>query len=171
MSSYEQKNPADISIDELVPAIKRYLKEVTKKQINFIYHGTYNVFEISSQFILRVPDIEFRNKEGLDLIKNEYKILNFLRDKLPLKTPTILNIHESEELPFIIAEKIPGVSLENIIMEISDEKKVKLGKKIGEFLNVLHSNALLQGYFKFHLKNIHRHKFTKLPKTLGKSGS
>ncbi|HUT82872.1 MAG TPA: aminoglycoside phosphotransferase family protein [Candidatus Bathyarchaeia archaeon] len=166
MSSYEENNPADITIDELFPTVQKYLKEITKEQINFIYHGTYNVFDINSQFMLRVPDIEFRNFEGLNLIRSENKILSFLKDKLPLKIPSILYINGSEDLPFIITKKIPGISLSNILSEISDEKKIKIAKKIGEFLNVLHSEALLQSYYKFFSKSLPMNTFANLPKTL-----
>ncbi|NHJ85982.1 MAG: aminoglycoside phosphotransferase family protein [Asgard group archaeon] len=166
MSSYEQNNPVDISIDEIFPIVQNYLKDVTKEQIKFIYHGTYNVFDINSQYMLRVPDIAFRNNEGLDIIRHENKMLTFLKDKLPLTIPSILFMHESKNLPFIITKKIPGVSLSNILRDLPNEDKTRLGKKIGEFLNVLHSEELLLNYHKSFAKGIHKYKSTRLARTL-----
>ncbi|NHJ06323.1 MAG: aminoglycoside phosphotransferase family protein [Candidatus Heimdallarchaeota archaeon] len=142
MSFYEEKNPADISIEEILPSIKNYLPEINDKSIRFFYHGTYNVFDIKNEYILRVADREFRNNIGLEMIRRESRLLNFLQKKFDLSLPEILFIHESEKIPFSIHKKIPGKSLVFVIQNLSNSQKKSIGAKIGQFLSILHSEEL-----------------------------
>jgi len=90
MSFYEEKNPADITIEELLPFVRKFLPDVSPESIRFFYHGTYNVFEIESEYLLRVADRDFRNAHGLEMLQRESKILDFLSYRLPLAVPRII---------------------------------------------------------------------------------
>ncbi|MCK5159169.1 MAG: hypothetical protein KAR08_08430, partial [Candidatus Heimdallarchaeota archaeon] len=102
MSFYEEMNPADITVEEILPFVKKFLPNIQSKSIHFFYHGTYNVFEINQKYILRVADREFRNTRGLEMLRREFKILSFLRKRLPISIPEILYLHDSKEIPFSI---------------------------------------------------------------------
>lgn len=146
MSFYEEMNPADISVDEVLPIVKDFLPDIEAASIRFFYHGTYNVFEINNRYILRVADREFRNKLGLDMLKRETKILDFLRNKLPLDIPKILFINESNEIPLSIHQKIPGKSLTYVIQQMTLNQKISISADIGKFLSILHSKDLKNDY-------------------------
>jgi aminoglycoside 2''-phosphotransferase len=142
MSFYEARNPADISVEKVLPHVKNFLPNIEAENIRFFYHGTYNVFEISNKYILRVSDRGFRNKQGLDMLRMELRILNFLRLKLPIEIPKMLFFNESAEIPFSIHEKIPGKSLTFVIQQFNEEQKTSISTEIGKFLSILHSRNL-----------------------------
>ncbi|MCG3252418.1 MAG: aminoglycoside phosphotransferase family protein [Candidatus Heimdallarchaeota archaeon] len=148
MSFYEEMNPADISVDEVLPFVRKFLPDVQSESIHFFYHGTYNVFEIDKKYILRVADREFRNKQGLEMLRKEHEILDFIRNKVLLSIPEILYLHDSIEIPFTIHKKIPGKSLVFISPQLTKEKKKKVGLEIGRFLSILHSVELKNDYLK-----------------------
>lgn len=139
MSFYEEQNPADISVKEILPYVKRFLPNIQSNSIRFFYHGTYNVFDLNDNFILRIPDREFRNEEGLEMLQREMKVLDFLRDKIDISIPKILYLHESNELPFSIHKKIPGKSLVFVFNQLNNQQKKDIGVIIGQFLSILHS--------------------------------
>ena len=142
MTFYEEQNPADISIQEIFPYIKRYLPNIQPNSIHFFYHGTYNVFDLNNDFILRVPDREFRNEKGLEMLQREAKVLDFLQDKIELTIPKIIHLHDSEEIPFSIHKKIPGKSLVFVFNQLNNQQKKNIGATIGQFLSKLHSEEL-----------------------------
>ncbi|MCK5046187.1 MAG: aminoglycoside phosphotransferase family protein, partial [Candidatus Heimdallarchaeota archaeon] len=116
------------------------------KSIHFFYHGTYNVFEINQKYILRVADREFRNTRGLEMLRREFKILSFLRKRLPISIPEILYLHDSKEIPFSIHQKILGKSLVFVSNQLSSDQKKKIGAEIGKFLSSLHSEILMKDF-------------------------
>ncbi|NHJ49355.1 MAG: aminoglycoside phosphotransferase family protein, partial [Asgard group archaeon] len=140
---------ADITVDEIIPEIRKFFPGINKDSINFFYHGTYNVFDINNKYILRVADRAFRNSIGLDMLKKESEVIDFLRDKLPLPIPKLLHINESSLIPFSIHEKIPGKSLVFVIDDFTIDQKVKIGTKVGKFLSVLHSKELVDKYMNY----------------------
>ena len=142
MSFYEEMNPADITVEEILPHVRKFLPNIHKKSIHFFYHGTYNVFEIDQKYILRVADREFRNTRGLEMLRREINILNFLQNRFTLSIPEILYLHDSSEIPFSIHQKIPGESLVFVSNQLSSNQKKKIGEEIGGFLSVLHSEDL-----------------------------
>ncbi len=146
MAFYEEMNPADITVEEILPFVKKFLPNIQTKSIHFFYHGTYNVFEINQKYILRVADREFRNTKGLEMLRREFKILSFLQKRLPLLIPEILYLYDSEEMPFSIHKKIPGKSLVFISDHLSSNHKKKIGAEIGKFLSGLHSDVLMKDF-------------------------
>ena len=142
MSFYEEMNPADITVEEILPHVRKFLPNIQTKSIQFFYHGTYNVFEINQKYILRVADREFRNTRGLEMLRREYKILSFLQNRLPLSIPKILYLYDSSKIPFSIHQKIPGKSLVFVSNQLSSNQKKKIGEEIDRFLSVLHSEDL-----------------------------
>ncbi|MCK5183467.1 MAG: aminoglycoside phosphotransferase family protein [Candidatus Heimdallarchaeota archaeon] len=146
MSFYEEMNPADITVEEILPFVKKFLPNIQSKSIHFFYHGTYNVFEINQKYILRVADREFRNTRGLEMLRREFKILSFLRKRLPISIPEILYLHDSKEIPFSIHQKILGKSLVFVSNQLSSDQKKKIGAEIGRFLSSLHSEILMKDF-------------------------
>ncbi|MHA1124722.1 MAG: phosphotransferase family protein [Candidatus Heimdallarchaeota archaeon] len=146
MTFYEEKNPADITVEELLPFVRKFLPDVSQDSINFFYHGTYNVFEIKNEYILRVADRDFRNAHGLDMLLRESKILDFLSYRLPLAVPRILHLNDSSSLPFSIHKKIPGKSLIFETQKLTVNQKVKIAAEIGKFLSKLHTEEIKEDY-------------------------
>jgi aminoglycoside 2''-phosphotransferase len=142
MSFYEARNPADITADEILPFVQDFLPNIKAEEICFFYHGTYNVFEICNKYILRVSDRDFRNKQGMDMLRRESRIINFLRLKLPIEIPKILFLNDSIEFPLSIHHKIPGKSLTFVIEQFSKKQKNSISAEIGKFLSILHSKNL-----------------------------
>ena len=146
MSFYEEKNPADITVEELLPFVRKFLPDISAKHFSFFYHGTYNVFEIQNEYILRVADREFRNAHGLEMLQRESKILDFLSYRLPLAIPRMIHLNDSSSLPFSIHKKIPGKSLVFESQKLSIKKKEKIATEIGKFLSKLHSEEMKEEY-------------------------
>ncbi|NHJ84590.1 MAG: phosphotransferase [Asgard group archaeon] len=152
MPFFEERNPADITIAEIIPPLKNYFPEINKEDIRFFYHGTYNVFLIKDDYILRVPDRFFRNKKGLVMLQKESQLLSFLNGRVPLPIPQYIYLNNSSTIPFSIHKIIPGVSLNRIYMDLTNENKFTIAKTIADFLNVLHSPDMLTSYSKeFHI--------------------
>lgn len=143
MSFYEEKNPADVSLNEILPYVRKFLPKLQVESIHFFYHGTYNVFEIENKYILRVADREFRNIQGLEMLRRESTILNFFQERFALSIPKILYLHDKQDLPFSIHNKIPGKSLVYVIQQLTDTQKERIGGEIGRFLSLLHSKELM----------------------------
>ncbi|MHA1476337.1 MAG: phosphotransferase family protein [Promethearchaeota archaeon] len=133
---FEENNPSDISISIVHTALKEFFP------VNFFYHGTYNVFQIENRFIARFPDKSLRNAKGAQLIKNEIDILNLLSTYLSFNIPKPLHFSLNIENPFMVYEKIPGISLSKCFNEIKNSKKEKIAHQIADFLSELHSLRL-----------------------------
>ena len=148
MCFYEEKNPADVTIEEVLPYVKEFLPGIEKENIHFFYHGTYNVFDIDQEYILRVADREFRNSKGLEMLRREANILSFLHNLVDVQIPHIHSINEKDIMPFSIYRKISGRSLVFIINNFNKKQKLEIGKEIGKFLSVLHSEDMKNKYIK-----------------------
>ena len=138
MSFFEETNPSDISFSQVFQSIKLYLPKIEKKNIKFLYHGTYNVFSVMDKFIFRFPDVHLRNSKGVQLIKREVEILRILCSHLDLPIPNPIFISTNENNPFMAYEKLKGVSLNTIFNQIPINEKIKVAKEIGTFLSQLH---------------------------------
>jgi len=139
---FEENNPSDISISMVHSALTEFFPNLSKKNINFFYHGTYNVFQIENRFIARFPDRTLRNEKGSQLIKNEIDILNLLRTFLSFQIPKPLHFSLNKENPFMVYEKIPGISLSKCFKELKTTQKQKIAHQIADFLSELHSLRL-----------------------------
>ncbi len=139
---FEENNPSDISISMVHSALQEFLPNLSKKSINFFYHGTYNVFQVENRFIARFPDKTLRNEKGALLIKNEIDILNLLGNFISFPIPKPLYYSLNFENPFMVYAKIPGVSLSRCFNEIKNTQKQKIAQQIADFLSELHSLRL-----------------------------
>ncbi|MHA1211417.1 MAG: phosphotransferase family protein [Candidatus Heimdallarchaeota archaeon] len=148
MAFYEETNPADITVEELLPFVRKYFPDIQAKSLKFFYHGTYNVFDINQSFILRVADREFRNDIGLIMLKREAKVLEFLQNRFSLAIPKPLYIHESTKMPFSIHKKIPGKSLVFVSQNLTSLQKENVAAEIGIFLSKFHSKELKEDFLK-----------------------
>ena len=146
MMFYEEQNPKDISISQMLPVINKFLPNTNKNDIKFLYHGTYNVFEVKNDYIFRIPDESLRNTKGIQLIQREDKILLLLSPNLSISIPDPKFVNLNENTPLMGYKKISGISLSKYIYEIDNMCLIKLAKSIGRFLNQLHNKMLVEIY-------------------------
>ena len=139
MALYEEKNPEDISISQVLPIINIFLPDVTLKGLKFLYHGTYNVFEVEKRYIFRIPDKSLRNNKGIQMIEKEKEILQLLKPNLSISIPDPIFLNLDEKVPSMGYEKLPGVSLSKCIRKFDSKCLKKLARAIGAFLSQLHS--------------------------------
>ncbi|MBN2154702.1 MAG: aminoglycoside phosphotransferase family protein [Candidatus Lokiarchaeota archaeon] len=141
MALFEETNPCDIDINELISTLKKHYTVVEKKDLRFFYHGTYNVFEFKD-FILRVPDVTFRNQKGIQLIQEEAMKLKNLSSFLNIPIPQPTKISLDEEMPFMVYTKLSGVPLSTVFSDLTHQQYKQIAIEIAEFLNQLHSPTL-----------------------------
>lgn len=139
---YEESRKPDISLSELIDALYIFFHDIEKQDIKFLYHGTYNVFEVKKKYIFRLPDIHFRNIRGVELIKRELKVLNLIEKYVPFTIPDPIYISVEPNFPIIGYEKIDGVSLSQCFQSASKDQKLKIARQIGLILSHLHSDTI-----------------------------
>lgn len=152
LESFEEKNPPDLSITEILTQLRQYWPNLQKSDIKFHYHGSYNVFVISQNTIVRIPDRDLRNQTGLKMLEKEKGKLDVLNDswlKSPLynpqiRLPKLTIIHKQLPIPFSAYSMIPGVSLERLYKELSLSEQQKAAKEIRVFLDFFHSKEFLE---------------------------
>ena len=169
---YEERNPKDISFHEVKQAINKFLPKIQETDIKFLYHGSYNVFEVSEEFIFRIPDKHMRNKIGIQLIENEIRTLDILKDLFTPLIPDPIFIHIEGNIPLMGYQKIPGVSLSKCYTNLRPECRHKLAQNIGKFLSQLHSSEILSKYnksvatdflsFQTQYQNVWKNEFKKI---------
>jgi aminoglycoside phosphotransferase (APT) family kinase protein len=142
MAFYEETNPCDVDVEKLVDVLGKDFRNVKVKDLKFTYHGTYNVFEFR-KYIVRVPDKDLRNNDGIQLIQNEIVKLKNLAKILSAPIPQPENISLDEAIPYMIYEKLPGVPLSSVFQSLNEQKKKSIADGIAEFLNQLHSSRTL----------------------------
>ncbi|MHA2006911.1 MAG: phosphotransferase family protein [Promethearchaeota archaeon] len=146
MISYEESNPSDVDINQVIKEFTKFIPNLSKNQIKFLYHGTYNVFEVQSKYIFRIPDRFLRNEEGVKLIQKETNILNFLKNHISMPIPIPLFISLSEGFPFVGYKKIPGISLSRVFAKTNAFYRQKIADQVATFLNVLHSKPICKKF-------------------------
>ncbi len=172
LALYEEQNPKDISFHEVKQTIREFLPKIQETNIKFLYHGSYNVFEVSEEYIFRIPDIHLRNLIGIQLIENEIRTLDILKDCLTLPIPNPIFIRTEGNIPLMGYKKIPGVSLSKCYTNLHRICRQKLAQCIGKFLLQLHSDETLSKYaeivptvqsnFKAHYQIVWRNEFKKV---------
>ena len=100
MTSFEETNPCDISLDTVVEALRAHFPDIKEADVVFIYHGTYNVFEVMGDHIFRFPDSSLLNEDGVELVKYENEVLQMLGPLVSLDIPRFEYISEDPSLPF-----------------------------------------------------------------------
>ncbi|MHA1718403.1 MAG: phosphotransferase family protein [Promethearchaeota archaeon] len=135
---FEEENPADISISTVHKTLLEFFPNLLKEDIKFLYHGTYNVFQIKKDFIARFPDRALRNEEGSNMIMQEINTLTAIEENISDKIPKPKFYSLNVENPFMIYKKIPGISLSKCFSSIGDSKKEEIAIQIARFLSELH---------------------------------
>ncbi len=149
---FEENNPSDIPIDAVLSCLKTHFPKVSESEVHFLYHGTYNVYEVthdSQNLIFRFPDRSLRNESGVQIIKREVETLIFLKEFLTFTIPNPEFISSDPNLPYIGYQKIPGVSLSKLFSQLSTDQSVFIGQQIGKFLSELHDISLTRYYSSF----------------------
>jgi aminoglycoside phosphotransferase len=144
MSFYEENRVSDLSLKEVIDYLYPFFPDIEKEDILFLYHGTYNVFDLKNQFILRIPDRVFRNHKGVQLIQNEVKMLFHIQRYISIPIPEPIYVSIDPDCPFMVYEKIDGIPLSKCFKKISKNKRIKIAGDIGQFLTELHSKKICQ---------------------------
>jgi aminoglycoside 2''-phosphotransferase len=139
MINYEETRLQDISLTTVKKLLSPFFSTSELKNIQFLYHGTYNVFEVNYEYIFRFPDKIFRNHQGQFMLLNEIKMLEFIKRHVNFAIPDPIYSSLELDCPFMGYEKIEGISLSTCYKNASTSQKVKLGRQVASFLNQLHS--------------------------------
>ncbi|MHA1989877.1 MAG: phosphotransferase family protein [Candidatus Hodarchaeales archaeon] len=139
MESYEENNPPDFSLNEIIKKIEPFDQKVTKKDIKFLYHGSYNVYQLKEDFMIKIPSKVLIRMFGTDFILKEIKKLNYLKNKLDVNIPEPLFTSNNPDDRFYIYKKVPGISLSRLIDMIKPKNLSKIGSQIGQIASNLHS--------------------------------
>lgn len=156
MTDYEDNNPPDIELKDVLNMLRKVIPNLILSDITFLYHGSYNVFEVIGKFIFRIPDEHLRNKVGVRMIKQEVEVLNLIRKLVDVDLPEPIYVSTTNRDLFMGYEKIEGISLSKCIDTASLKQKLKIARSIGLFLNQLHSSKLtsiFQLSFPFSMKD------------------
>ncbi|NHJ20218.1 MAG: aminoglycoside phosphotransferase family protein [Candidatus Lokiarchaeota archaeon] len=143
MAFFEENRASDISRADVIKALYRFFPDIEEEDINFFYHGTYNVFEVKNRYIFRIPDKVLRNQKGVKLIQNELKMLEHIRKHVSVTVPDILYLSLDPDCPLMGYEKIEGIPLSQCFHKIPQPIKPQIAKEISIFLSELHSDELL----------------------------
>ena len=143
LDSYEENRIPDIPLSEVFDTVLLFFPEITQSEVKFLYHGTYNVFEVKQAYIFRFPDKTFRNESGVKLIRKEVKILSSIREFISFSIPEPEYISFDPDNPFMGYKKIEGLSLSRYFESSLVEELLKIGKEIAKFLSELHSKEIL----------------------------
>jgi len=143
MTFFEENRAADISLAEVIDSFYGFFPDIEENDVKFLYHGTYNVFEVKNRYIFRIPDKVFRNQKGVKLIQNELKMLQQVQNYVSVTIPNILYISIDPDCPLMGYEKIDGIPLSKCYYKTSKREKLQIAKEISIFLSELHSDELL----------------------------
>ena len=146
MASFEETNPSDIPQDTVLAALRGFFPDISEGDVEFIYHGTYNVFEVKGEWIFRFPDSSLLNEDGYELISYEHEVLQALGPHVTLEVPKYEHVSEDPEVPFAGYRKIPGVSLSTCFDRTKKKSREEMAEKLGGFLSELHSPEVYEAY-------------------------
>jgi aminoglycoside 2''-phosphotransferase len=144
MESFEENRAQDISQAKVLNSLSIFFHDIREADVKFLYHGSYNVFEVKDRYIFRFPDKHIGNTLGIELILNEIKMLKFLQNHISISIPDPLFISIEKDNPFVGSEKIEGISLSKCFDKVPQNKKMTIANQIGEFLSQLHSIELYE---------------------------
>ncbi|OLS27028.1 MAG: Stress response kinase A [Candidatus Heimdallarchaeota archaeon LC_3] len=155
MESYEEKNPPDLTIEEVKQKLLYYDPKIDKSDIKFIYHGSNNVYLIKNEFILKIPDKNLLTIIGDRQIEKEVKILSELRNRLNILVPKPIYVSKNSDNHFYLYKNIPGVSLSRVYPKIPYKNKMTIAENLGNIITELHS---LQDSFSELIRNLSLNK-------------
>jgi len=142
----DDSNDLDFTNEDIMRKISDQFPGIESKDIQFLYHGTYNVYEVKGTNIFRFPDKSFLPQDAIQLIDREKETLEFLRAHIEFEIPKPSYVSLDPLNPYLGYKRIPGISLSRIFSQLSLQSKVSLGKQIGNFLTDLHSDRILELY-------------------------
>ncbi len=138
---YEENNPPDISLDEVRLALEEFFPD-RELNIEFYYHGGYNVFIVDGEYIFRFASAHIPIDESRKLLLNEVKTLNNLKDYLTVQIPKPEFIDVDSDIPMMGYRKIPGISLSRCYDNTTHKQQVTLAEQAASFLGELHSDKI-----------------------------
>lgn len=144
MDFYEETNPPDISLSEVMRLLRTCFPNIRGHEVKFHYHGSYNVFEVKGEYMFRFPDKVFFGEKGFDLIQREQKLLELIREHISLRIPKPIYVSSDPKNPFVGYEKIGGISLSRCFDRTNMEDQKNITKQLGRFLTELHSRKVYQ---------------------------
>jgi len=145
--SYEENNPSDVNQKDVFQMLKKIFSDLETSEVSFLYHGSYNVFIVKDDFIFRFPDKHFRNQKGQEMIANEIKTLNLLKNHVTFKIPDPIFFSTRKDELYMGYKKIEGISLSRCIRMMSSNQKLRIAASIGKILSELHSKSLVYHIF------------------------
>jgi aminoglycoside 2''-phosphotransferase len=146
MAYFEETNPCDIAIESVLRVLTEFFPSIGVDDIIFLYHGTYNVFEVGDDYIFKFPDRSLRNEKGLNLILRERGLQVFLRPFLSLVIPRFEYVSSDPSMPFVGYRKIEGVSLSRCFNMADLDQVLSVARRLGEFLSELHSFRVYEAF-------------------------
>jgi hypothetical protein len=146
MACFEENNPCDIPTGVVLGTLGELFPGIGAGDLRFLYHGTYNVFEVRGGYIFKFPDRSLRNERGLDLIRRENSLLELLRPYVSIEVPRFEFISLDPGLPFVGYRKIEGVSLSRCYEDADGGRRFSVARRLGRFLSELHSPEVYRAY-------------------------
>jgi len=134
---FEETNPSDFNIEEIESIVEPLFPE-SKPIVEFMYHGTYNVYLVNEEFIFRFPSRFLPIGEKIALVQQELNTLQELGKQISWQVPEPIFSEVSLETQFIGYRKITGESLSLYFDKATDKEKNRLAKQIATFLSDLH---------------------------------
>ena len=136
---YEEDNPPDIDFSIVSSIIQKHLPSVKKNEIQFLYHGTNNVYDVKNRYIFRFPSTVLPSEERSSLIQREARLLKTLQPHISLRIPNPEYVDANHEHPHMGYRKLLGASLYRFYDDAPIEKKSSIGEALGRFLGELHT--------------------------------
>ncbi|TET11584.1 MAG: aminoglycoside phosphotransferase family protein [Candidatus Thorarchaeota archaeon] len=139
MGFYEETNPPDIDESLVLNILRSVFPQIERPQVQFLYHGTYNVYLVENHYIFRFPSIYHPPKRRREYVRREVKLLKLLKSHLGTPIPEPEFIDFELDTPFMGYPMIPGERFSLHYLNASPEQLRGLGEQIGHFAGEFHS--------------------------------
>ena len=139
MGFYEETNPPDIDESIVQTTIRSIFPQIEHPRIQFLYHGTYNVYLVEEQYIFRFPSIYHPPKRRREYVRREIKLLKLLKSHLSTPIPEPEFVDFTIDTPFMGYRMIPGERFSKLYLNASPEQLRGLGEQIGHSVGEFHS--------------------------------
>jgi aminoglycoside phosphotransferase (APT) family kinase protein len=144
---YEETNPPDIDESIVVETIRSIFPKIEHPRIQFLYHGTYNVYLVEDRYIFRFTSIYHPPKRRREYVRREVKLLKLLKGHLNTPIPEPEFVDYKIDTPFMGYRMIPGERFSKLYLNASPEQLRGLGEQIGHSVGEFHSlkETVLEG--------------------------
>jgi len=136
---YEETNPPDIDESIVLTTVRSIFPQIERSQVQFLYHGTYNVYLVNDHYIFRFPSIYHPPKRRREYVRREVKLLKLLKSHLSTPIPEPEFIDFKIDTPFMGYQMIPGERFSKLYLNASPEQLRGLGEQIGHAVGEFHS--------------------------------